>query len=121
MVMADFTITVNHSDGGLTISTPTQKIPRNTTSTVYWVPGSGDLKILFIGFYQPTSQAPSPQTGPITTPRQVSENPQVWASEVDNTYTHNFTDFFYYTVFAEANGVMLSTDPEIQNEAPSGG
>lgn len=119
--MAEFTITVDSSNGSLQVSKQSQPIPHGETSTISWTPASSDIDIRFIGFYQPTPPKLPSNVGPISTPTQVLEEPQIWQSEVDNSYGHTFPDYFFYTVYALVNGSMLCTDPEIQNQPPSGG
>lgn len=119
--MEEFTITVNSSNRSLYVSNPVVQILPNQTAKITWVPGSGNLHIRFVGFYQPTAQSVSPLSGPVTSPAPTVEEPSNWACTVENNNTHEFTEYFYYTVYAEVDGVTLCTDPEIQNQGPSGG
>jgi hypothetical protein len=116
--MADFTLTVSVSNDALVVSTPSLQVPHGAVKSVEWTPGSGSVTIKFIGFYQPTAGSVPSGTGPVATPEPTTGG--AWGCEVDNEYSHSFTDYFFYTVFAEVDGVMLCTDPEIQNEPPSG-
>jgi hypothetical protein len=113
-------ITVKVSPGGLTVSDPVAFVSKESTRTVTWIPESpGTLTIKFIGFYNPTDD--DGVVSPITTPKlQVDGS---WTACANNEYTHRYADRFFYTVYAEANGVMLSSDPEIANESnpPPGG
>lgn len=113
-----FTITVilDPETGELSVSQQMQQVPAGETAKIEWRAGSSELTITYIGFYQPTATQEAPPVSPTTTPTQVGDH---WECEVTNTYAHEFADHFYYTVYAENEGVTYCTDPEIENE-PNG-
>jgi hypothetical protein len=115
-------ITVSVSPGGLLIiSDPVAFVPKDSTRTLTWIPQSPEaLTIKFIGFYNPTDDDGA--VSPITTPKPSGQGDGSWTSTANNTYTHQYADRFFYTVYAEWNGKMLSSDPEIEVEGkPPGG
>lgn len=115
-------ITVSVSPGGvLTISNPVAFVPKGSARRVTWIPQSPEtLTIKFIGFYNPTDG--DAVVSPITTPTPSEQGDGSWVANARNDYPHQYSDRYFYTVYAEAQGVMLSTDPEIANEGnPPGG
>jgi hypothetical protein len=114
-------IIVSVSQGGLSISDTVAFVPKGSIRTISWIPQSPDaLTIKFIGFYNPTDG--DSVVGPITTPTASGQGDGSWVATARNDYPHQYADRFFYTVYAEVQGVMLSTDPEIANEGnPPGG
>lgn len=115
-------ITVSVSPGGrLTVSDEVAFIQKGSTRTIAWIPQSPEaLTIKFIGFYNPTDGDGA--VSPITTPTRSDQGDGTWTAIAKNEYTHQYADRFFYTVYAEANGVMLSSDPEVEVEGnPPGG
>jgi hypothetical protein len=114
-------IIVRVSPGGLSISEPLAFVSKGSTRTLTWIPESPEaLTIKFIGFFNPTDG--DSVVGPITTPTPSGQGDGSWIASARNDYTHQYADRFFYTVYAEVQGVMLSTDPEVANEGnPPGG
>jgi hypothetical protein len=115
--MADFTITVQYSGGGVSVDQPLLQVPYDpgVEQTIKWIPEAGAtfaLKQLI--FLRPVG------TGhPISVPTPGGDG----SIEVkdDNSNPFAQADRFKYLVLIEQNGVVIpSPDPEILNE-PSGG
>jgi hypothetical protein len=114
------TLTVALDSGALQVSEAVVVVPKGTTLTLRWIPEDSTVAIKFIGFYNPTDQALPSSAGPISTPVD-SGVEGAWIANVSNVYNHQFTDHFFYTIYAQKNGVMYSTDPEVENESNPGG
>ena len=74
---------------------------------------SSNITIQYIGFADPVGSGQE-----IGIPQEDSQNPGQWIASNAN----NQKDLYSYTIYAKRSGdVVISSDPQIENEGKSGG
>ena len=111
--MSEVKLTVSlFSSSKLKVSPDRGVALKDEEPTIRWVPSS-NLTIQYIGFADPVGSGQE-----IGIPHEDPQNPGEWIASNSNTQK----DLYSYTIYAERSGdVVISSDPQIENEGKSGG